>query len=101
MKKLLVVSLALAFVLAMFIPQAMAGGVKVEICHIIAANDVIPFFAVNLSFGKVISVSENAVAAHLAHGDSERPFFENTVAIEAFIAAGAHLPAANCYIINP
>jgi len=106
MKKLLFVSLASAFVLAMFVPQTMAGEkvkaeekVKVDVCHIIAANDVIQFGPVELYFGKMNSISENAVDAHLGHGDFTS-FWGGDVAagpINAFREAGAHLPAANCY----
>jgi len=101
MKKLLFVSLAFAFILAMSVPQAMAKGEKVDICHIIEANDVIPFgpAPVLLYFGKVISVSENAVDAHLDHGDSIH-FWSGEVAagpINLFREAGANLPAADCY----
>jgi hypothetical protein len=43
MKILLIVCLALTLACAMFVPQAMAGKkVKVDVCHIIEANDVVP-----------------------------------------------------------
>jgi len=81
---------------------------KVAICHIIAANDVIPFGfgpvpTVSLSFGKEISVAPEAVPAHEAHGDSTVFFGGDAAAgpIEAFRAAGANLPAADCYVVGP
>ena len=44
---------------------------KVDICHVNSANDIILVPKRGLvAFGKVISVSENAVPAHVAHGDS-------------------------------
>ena len=102
MKKLIVLSIALVFVFAMFIPQAIAKKdkvVKVDICHVIAANDVIPFGPVELFFGKVISVSPRAVDGHLGHGDFDCFWASEgaETAINLFREAGAHLPAANCY----
>ena len=85
----------------MFVTQATAAKkVKVDICHIIAANDVIPFFALTLYFGKEKSVSENALDAHEAHGDSTVFFGGDgaATAINLFREAGFHLPAANCFI---
>jgi len=70
MKKLLFVSLALAFVLAMFVPQAMAKGEKVEICHVTDYSDVTQN-EYTMVVGHWISVSVNALPAHLAHGDFE------------------------------
>lgn len=74
---------------------------KVAICHIIAANDVIPFGPVLLYFGKEISVAPAAVPAHEAHGDSTKFFGGEEAAgpIAAFREAGANLPAADCYIV--
>jgi hypothetical protein len=104
MKNLLYVSMAFAFASAMVGAQAkpvLDNNVKVDVCHIIAANDVIPFGPepVMLYFGKVISVSENAVDAHLAHGDSTSFWYGEEAAgpINQFREAGATLPAANCY----
>ena len=81
---------------------------KVAICHIIAANDVIPFGfhgvpTVLLYFGKEISVAPAAVPAHEAHGDSTTFFGGEEAAgpIAAFQAAGANLPAADCYVVGP
>ena len=77
---------------------------KVEVCHVNSANDgPTPFAAGVIFWGKVISVSPNAVPEHEAnHGDSTvffgfdedmRDFFE-----EAF---GISLPNANCGIFVP
>jgi len=107
MKKIIVSFLVVAsfFVVAM---PAMAKPEKVKVCHVIEANDVIPFSfsgppTVNLHFGKVISVSEMAVEAHTGHGDSTSFFGGDEAAgpIDAFKAAGANLPAANCYTVTP
>ena len=105
MKKLLFLGLASALVLASFVPQAMAGKVekiaKVDICHIISANDTIPFgpAPVWLYFGKEKSVAASAVPAHLDHGDSTTYWGGEAAAtpINQFREAGANLPAADCY----
>ena len=108
MKKLLHVFLSLVFASAMVGTEAMADNkapkvkeVKVDVCHIIEANDMIPFgiAPVYLYFGKVISLSEDAVNAHLAHGDSIVFFGGNKALgpIYQFRELGAHLPATNCY----
>ena len=113
MKRLLFAGLAVTFVSVMFVPQAMAdnpfsqgnsqNAEKVDVCHVIAANDVISFgneeHWVDLYFGKEISVSENAGDAHEAHGDSTSFWGDDDAAgpINKFREAGAHLPAANCF----
>lgn len=43
---------------------------NVSICHLNSANDVLDLGSVVIAFGRVIEVSENAVAAHEAQGDS-------------------------------
>jgi len=114
MKKLITLVACLAFLLVAMPVMAKKGEnsgkapVKVTLCHFIEANDVIPFGfgpvpTVDLWFGKAISVSQNAVEDHLAHGDSEAGFFGEVAAgpIAAFIEAGANLPAADCYMVKP
>ncbi|MEJ2702725.1 MAG: hypothetical protein P8Z79_09825, partial [Sedimentisphaerales bacterium] len=74
---------------------------KVEICHVNSANDVVYIEGgAAIVFGRVIEVSENAVDAHLAHGDSlvfipmyegDREFFE-----ELF---GIYLPNADAFFL--
>ncbi|HUS73482.1 MAG TPA: hypothetical protein VMY06_10495 [Sedimentisphaerales bacterium] len=110
MKRLLIVVCVAGFIAALPLSHsAMAKPkAKVAICHIIAANDVIPFSfqgppTVLLYFGKEISVAPAAVPAHEAHGDSTT-FFGGDVAagpIAAFQEAGANLPAADCYVVVP
>ena len=103
MKKLMVFALATAFILPILASQAMAAKQeKVEMCHVISANDTIPNFwgtTMTIYYGKIISVAPSAVPAHLDQGDS--PLFfsgEGTAAsVEVFIAAGGHVPAANCH----
>jgi len=76
---------------------------KVKICHVIAANDEIPFqiwgITGTLYFGKEITVAPEAVDAHLAHGDSLKYVPPETAAgpLQLFRDAGAKIPAANCY----
>ncbi len=43
---------------------------KIGICHLNHGNDFVEFANGTLYFGKEIVVSENALDAHLAHGDS-------------------------------
>jgi hypothetical protein len=108
MKKLLFATLILVFILALFVPQIMAKSkkpkkekpIKVEICHIIETNDVIPIIAGNtLYFGKVIEVSEETLITHLKRGDYSEFWAGEEAAgpINLFREAGANLPAANCY----
>ena len=100
MKEALFACLALAFVLGIFVSQPAGANDKVEVCHIIAANEEVFFFNQTLLFGKVISVSEKAVPAHDAHGDSICFFPPEDAAgpIEMFREVGGrHLPAANCF----
>ncbi len=102
MKKLVLIVLAAALILPLVGSQARAKKeeqVKIDICHVISANDVIPFYNVFLYFGKVKSVDESAVDAHLAHGDFTNFWGGDEAAgpINAFREAGAQLPAANCY----
>jgi hypothetical protein len=74
---------------------------KVEICHVNSANDTVnsssgdPFIV----FGKVISVSPDALEAHLAHGDSTRVCEFD--AVQRLLFEGLYkisLPNANCLI---
>lgn len=111
MKKILML-VTLAFVFAM--PAMAAKSDKVDVCHVIAANDVIPFGfgpvpTVDLHFGKIISVSPNAVGTHEAH-DDDTVFHQydpnpdvhgENNPIDVFRDVGFHLPAANCWIVKP
>lgn len=108
MKKLVTLVACLAFLLVAMPVMAVKPGNpgkapdKVEVCHVIEANDVVHGFwgAVDLHFGKVISVSENAVDAHLAH-DDDTVFSFGQGPIDQFISVGFHLPAANCWVNKP
>ncbi len=111
MKRLLILLCVVGLLAAIPLSHLAAAGKaaeKVQICHIIAANDTIPFGfgevpTVLLSFGKEISVAPAAVPAHEAHGDSTTFFGGEDAAgpIAAFQAAGANLPAADCYVVGP
>lgn len=71
---------------------------KVDICHVNSANDIIDFGNGDfVAFGRVISVSENAVDAHEAHGDSA-DFIEVDATLRDLVADlfGINLPNANC-----
>lgn len=103
MKKVLIVLVTLLLGVALFVPNAMAKKPpKVDVCHLIEANDVVYGFwgVVDLYFGRVISVDESAVESHEAHGDSTS-FFTNQDAIDTFRGVGFHLPNANCYVSVP
>lgn len=103
MKKVLILLFVLIFGLALFVPTAMAKKpAKVDVCHLIEANDVVYGFygVVDLYFGRVISVAESAVETHEEHGDSTS-FFTNEDAIDTFRGVGFHLPNANCYVAVP
>ena len=74
MRKTVIVLMVLA---ALLLVLPVGGAVakpapKVDICHVNGANtplvDVVP--GLTMYFGQVISVSENALPAHLAHGDA-------------------------------
>ena len=104
MKKIVLVIALTMIALLLFAGLASAGGEKVAVCHINAANDVVESFlgsTNDIYFGKEISVSPNAVEAHEAHGDVGYGVWFGADAagpIAAFQAAGVHLPAADCYI---
>jgi hypothetical protein len=105
MKKLICIAAALPFVIAGFAPNAMARGDKEEVCHILAANDIVYNFVNSgndLHFGQVRNISSKAVNAHVAHGDATL-FFEppsSTGPINVFREAGVKLPAADCYVLR-
>jgi hypothetical protein len=75
MKRLIAVLCVVAFVVALPLSHVAAAGKgkgpapKVDICHATDAFDV-PQNEFTVIVGHVITVSENAVDAHLAHGDS-------------------------------
>ena len=72
MKRVLVAVCVAGFVLAIPLSRAAfaAPKAKVAICHVNSANGVFSWFGSTMAFGREIEVSENAVADHLAHGDS-------------------------------
>jgi hypothetical protein len=70
MNKLLFISLAMLFVSAMFVPQAMTKSHKVEYCHLTDWVDI-PQNEWTLAVGHVISVSKNAARSHKSHNDFE------------------------------
>ena len=108
MKRLIVVLCVVGFIVALPMSHlAFAGkgpAPKVEICHVNSANDVVVLGTLVIAYGRVIEVSENAVAAHEAHGDMASPGFfymseearENNDEI-----FGVSLPNANCGFVVP
>ena len=72
MKRLLALLCVVGFVVALPLAHSAFAkpAAKVAICHVSSANDFVDFGGVKLFFGRQVEVSENAVAAHLAHGDS-------------------------------
>ncbi len=100
MKRLLIMLCLVAFLVALPMSHSAFAKkpAKVEICHVNSANDILDLGTVVITFGKVIEVSENAVEAHLAHGDSTTffPMDEDLRdAFEDFFKIS--LPNANCY----
>jgi hypothetical protein len=96
-----VIAIASAAIMAVaFTVAPVAAGEKVDICKVTPSNDVIPFFSVDLYFGHMISVSANSANAEQdvlgtwSGEDAAGP-------IAAFIAAGANLPNADCYVSVP
>ena len=100
MKRLLIILFVLVFIAAiplshnLMAKKAEKPG-KVEICHVNSANDQLEDFG----FGRVITVSEKALAAHLKHGDCSVVFWElteeNRKATEEYW--NIKLPNANCF----
>ena len=74
MKRLIVVLCVVGFIVALPMSHLAFAGkpegkpVKVDICH--ATDSAAMMSGGTLIIGHVINVSENAVDAHLAHGDS-------------------------------
>jgi len=89
---------ALALVLAPVITAAPAA--EVDVCHVNSANDVLVIGTFVGGFGRVISVSEEAVPAHLAHGDRV-DFFDLSVGLRNNIEMrfGISVPNANCHYV--
>lgn len=105
MKRVIVIAAVLALLFGLPMSHfAFAGkgpAAKVDICHVNSANDVLELedgFVV--TFGKVISVSENAVAAHEAHGDST-DFADLDQDLRDLVEElfGITLPNANCLFV--
>ena len=100
MRRLVVLLIVAAFLIALPATHVVAEKDKVDVCHVNSANDAWLY-----SFGQVISVSESALKAHRAHGDSTRyetltdsmrEYFEKELNLK--------LPNAYCYfkkIITP
>ena len=101
MKRLLILLCVAGFLAALPLSHVAVAKkpkpVKVEICHVNSANDIVPFGPFVIAFGRVIEVSEKAVPAHEAHGDST-VFFdlseEERQEIEEI--SGVSLSNANC-----
>ena len=77
---------------------------NVSICHLNSANDVVVLGTLVIAYGRVIEVSENAVAAHEAHGDMASPgFFDMSEEARDLIEEnfGVSLPNANCGFVVP
>jgi hypothetical protein len=103
MKRLIVVLCVVGFIVALpmsHLASAAKPQTKVAICHVNSANDVLYLEDGNVvTFGRVIVISENAVATHVAqHGDStEYADLDKATrdAVEDYY--GIRLPNANCY----
>jgi len=75
MRKILITAAAISLLTLTFAETGQARAPKVDICHVNRASDPIPTFNPTTDHrlfypGKVISVAQTSVAAHVAHGDS-------------------------------
>ena len=102
MKRLLIMLCVVAFLVALPMSHSAFAGkkAKVAICHVNSANDAIEGVGATLVFGKVIEVSENAVAAKEAKGDSA-VFYPLTEELRDLLEEllGISLPNADCYFV--
>ena len=100
MKRLLILLCVAGFLAALPLSHVAVAKkpVKVEICHVNSANDIVDLGGpVVIAFGKVIEVSPNAVPAHEAHGDSTKFFYlseEEREELEEI--SGVNLSNADC-----
>ena len=103
MKRFLIGVLILAFVVAIPLSTTLMAGKqpKVDVCHLNSANDVLDLGTQVIAFGKVINVSEKAVAHHVKHGDSTE-FFPMTEELRDILEEffEIKLPNANCYFLK-
>jgi hypothetical protein len=106
MKRLACLSAIAAFLLALPLLHLAHSkpATKVDVCHVNSANDTLDLGDEGVyAFGRVISVSENAVPAHLNHGDSLAFFTfdkDDREAIED--AYDINLPNADCaFLVEP
>jgi len=82
MKKLITLVACLAFLLVAM--PVMAGKPdkpgkapdKVEVCHVLEENDVVPFGPRFIHFGIAINVSSNALAGHERHFDASEEGYD-------------------------
>ena len=104
MKRLIVILCVVGFAAALPMSHSAlaakkAPAAKVRICHVNSANDVVVFNETySAMLGRVTEVSENAVNAHLAHGDSE-VFFPLSEEVRTWIEEVYEIsvPNADCY----
>ena len=101
------VILGLAVLALLAIPidtSADAPPTKVDVCHSNSANESIDFSGVfSINFGRVISVNENAVNAHVRHGDADVDAFSRLDADGRDALAeqfGVRLVNANCFTFS-
>ena len=105
MKRLIILVCVVALLVALPMSHMAfaAKKVKVDICHV-TDSVVVNLAGVSLVVGHVINVSENAVAAHLAHGDilaindidSAGPFNPNQTWRDIADIWGLSTAGANC-----
>ena len=97
MKRLLILLCVVGFLTALPLSHVAVAKkpkpVKVEICH---ATDSVELPGIGFITGHVISVSENALDAHLAHGDAELyfPIDEFSIFVEQL---GLNTVGADCF----
>ena len=104
-KAALAIAILFGFVATGIVTQTAeaAKPAKVKICHVNSANDVfeVPGFGV-VVFGREIEVSEKALDAHLAHGDSDE-YLPLTEDLRDFLEVllDIKLPNADCVFFEP
>lgn len=97
-KRVLLALVSAAALAALVIPTvgSAAPAQKVQICHVNGSTGVAPFGPVNITFGRIIEVSPNAVDAHYAHGDGYVQFTPDNANLWAYGESLGVIGNGNC-----